>query len=112
MSDAADAAARLRALPADATATEVLCAALGCDRRGLSALPGGAARALAALLSQTADTGALSALCGELDEAETACIVAADGMAPGRLRAAVLQMAMDYDEVAHRVRAAVGREAR
>lgn len=104
---ARDAATRLRALPADATATEVLCAALGCDRRGLSSLPGGAARALAALLSQTADTGALGALCAELDEAEEACIVAADSMPPGRLRAAALQMALDYDEIAHRVREAL-----
>ena len=104
---ARDAASRLRALPADATATEVLCAALGCDRRGLSQAPGGAARALAALMDQTADTGALGALCGELDEAETECIVAADSMPPGRLRAAALQMAMDYDEIARRVREAV-----
>ncbi len=64
---ARDAASRLRALPADATATEVLCAALGCDRRGLSQAPGGAARALAALMSKTADTGALGALCRDLD---------------------------------------------
>lgn len=105
---AGGAAARLRALPADATATEVLCAALGCDRRGLSSLPGGAARALASLMSKTADTGALGALCAELDEAETACIVAADGMRPGRLREAVLRMAADYDEIAHRVREAIG----
>ena len=107
---ARDAASRLRALPADATATEVLCAALGCDRRGLSQAPGGAARALAALMGQTADTGALGALCAELDEAETACIVAADSLPPGRLRAAALQMAMDYDEIARRVREAIGRE--
>lgn len=104
---ASAAASRLRALPPDATATEVLCAALGCDRRGLSQAPGGAARALAAMLSQTADTGALSALCGDLDEAETAHIVAADSMPPGRLRAAVLQVAMDYDEIAHRIREAL-----
>ena len=88
------AASRLRSLSADATATEVLCAALGCDRRGLSQAPGGAARAL----------------CAELDEAETACIVAADGMRPGRLREAVLRMAADYDEIAHRVREAIGRD--
>lgn len=106
---ARDAPSRLRALPADATATQVLCAALGCDRRQLSSLPGGAARALASALSETADVGALMALCRELDEAEEAHIVAADHMPPGRARAAVLQMAMDYDEVAHRVRAAVGR---
>lgn len=104
---ARDAASRLRALPAGATATEVLCAALGCDRRGLSQAPGGAARTLAALMDQTADTGALGALCAELDEAETECIVAADSMPPGRLRAAALQMAMDYDEIAHRVREAM-----
>lgn len=104
---ARDAASRLRALPPDATATEVLCAALGCDRRGLSQAPLGAARALAAMLSQTADTGALGALCAELDEAEEACIVAADRMPPGRLRAAVLQVAMDYDEIAHRIREAL-----
>lgn len=102
---ARDAASRLRALPADATATEVLCAALGCDRRGLSQAPGGAA-----LMARTADTGALGALCAELDEAETACIVAADGMRPGRLREAVLRMAADYDEIAHRVREAMGRD--
>lgn len=49
-----------------------------------------------------------------LDWAATLCMelardLAADHMPPGRARAAVLQMAMDYDEVAHRVRAAVGR---
>lgn len=104
---ARDAASRLRALPADATATEVLCAALGCDRGGLSRVPGGAARTLAALMGQTADTGALRALCGELDEAEAAFIVAADSMPPGRIRAAALQMAIDYDEIAHRVREAM-----
>ena len=101
------AASRLRALPPDATATEVLCAALGCDRRGLSQAPGGAARSLAALMDQTADTGALRALCGELDDVETEHIAAADSMPPGRLRAAVLQAAMDYDEIAHRIREAL-----
>ena len=109
---ARDAASRLRALPADATATEVLCAALGCDRRGLSQAPGGAARALAALMSRTADTGALGALCAELDEAGAACVAAAGGMPPGRLRAAALQMATDYDEIARRVREAIGRDAK
>lgn len=52
---AGGAAARLLALPADATATEVLCAALGCDRRGLASLPGGAARALASELGEACD---------------------------------------------------------
>lgn len=62
-------------------------------------------------MSKTADTGALGALCAELDEAETACVAAADGMAPGRLREAALRMATDYDEIARRVRAAIGRDA-
>lgn len=104
---ARDAASRLRALPPDATATEVLCAALGCDRRGLSQAPGGAARSLAALMDQTADTGALRGLCRDLDEVETEHIAAADSMPPGRIRAAVLQAAMDYDEIAHRIREAL-----
>lgn len=52
---AGGAAARLLALPADATATEVLCAALGCDRRDLASLPGGAARALASMLGEACD---------------------------------------------------------
>lgn len=104
---ASGAAERLRSLPPDATATEVLCAAVGCDRRGLSTVPGGAARALASEFEGTADVGAIEALCRELDEAERAHIAAADSMPPGRARYAVLQIAMDYDEIAHRLRKAI-----
>lgn len=102
---ARDAASRLRALPPDATATEVLCAAIGCDRRGLSALPRGAGAALADVV---ADTDALEALCLELDEAEASFLLAADRMPEGRARSLALSWATDYDEVAHRVRTAIG----
>lgn len=106
----AGAAGRLRALPADATATEVLCAALGCDRRALSSWPGGAALELASMLSGAADVAALEALCRDLDEVETGYIVAAGRAADGRARELALALAQDFDEAAHRVRAAIGRE--
>ena len=102
---ARDAASRLRELPADATATEVLCAALGTDRRGLASLPGGPARALAALV---AETGELDDLARELDEQRATWWRAALSMPDGRLRMAVGLMADDYGDVARRVRAAIG----
>ena len=106
---ARDAASRLRALPADATATEVLCAALGCDRRGLASVPGGPARALASLV---AETDALESLARELDEQRAVWWRAALSMPDGRLRMAVGLVADDYGDVARRVRAAIGRGAR
>lgn len=108
MSDAAEAAARLRALPADATATEVLCAALGCDRRGLSALPGGAARELASLLGEACDRAALASLARELSEARQSWWRAALSMPDGPLREAVGLVADDYGDVADGIRDAIG----
>lgn len=102
---ARDAASRLRALPADATATEALCAALGCDRRGLSSLPGGPGAALAGLV---ADADALEALARELDEQRATWWRAALSMPDGRLRMAVGLVADDYGDVARRVREAIG----
>lgn len=106
---ARDAASRLRALPADATATEVLCAALGCDRRGLASLPGGAARALADEMGEACDRAELVALATELEEARRTRWRAALSMPDGTLRMAVGLVADDYGDVARRVRAAIGR---
>lgn len=103
---ARDAASRLRALGADATATEVLCAALGCDRRGLASLPGGPGRALASIVAETGD---LEDLARELDGQRATWWRAALSMPDGRLRMAVGLVADDYGDVARRVRAAIGR---
>lgn len=105
---AGGAAARLRALPADATATEVLCAALGCDRRGLASLPGGAARALASMLGEACDREGLLALADELAGARRTWWRAALSMPDGRLRMAVGLVADDYGAVAGRIREACG----
>ena len=102
------AASRLRALPSDATATEVLCAALGCDRRHLASEPGGAARALASMLGEACDRDALLGLSRELEGARRTWWRAALSMPDGRLRMAVGLVADDYGEVAGRIRSACG----
>ena len=108
----AGAAGRLRALPADATATEVLCAALGCDRRALSSWPGGAARELASMLSGGCDREALLGLASELEEGARETRDAA-ALIPDRPREAFLGLsyAEDFDEAAARIRGAVGEPA-
>lgn len=103
-----DAAARLRALPGDATATEVLCAALGTDRRGLSATPGGAARGLASLLDGTCDADEMRALARECEDAARLYRDAARDRGRSPMARLALAVAGDLEEVSRRVRAAVG----
>ncbi|MDO4428544.1 MAG: hypothetical protein Q4B91_03430 [Atopobiaceae bacterium] len=108
MAGAADATARLTALPTDATATEVLCAALGCDRRHLPALPGGASGALAELLGGSCDRDALVGLARDLDGAAGSYRSAASRLREDPLRELALATADDLEEAARRVRAALG----
>lgn len=105
---AKDAASRLRALPADATATEVLCAALGTDRRGLSTMPGGTARGLASLLDGACDADEMLTLARECEDAAGLYRDAVRGRERSPVARMALAVASDLEEVSRRVRAAVG----
>lgn len=99
---------RLRSLPPDATATQTLCAAIGCDRKHLpTSSVGGAPAALADAIRDCVDLPSLLGLAVELDGASYEFRSAASDMPKGDVRDAVVSFAEDYSEIASRIRRAI-----